>query len=454
MMTPNETTQQHARTFRFDDDNDLFGRKIIAENIIKLLEAGDEFFPLVIDGGWGTGKTTFVKRFKTLCEEKKIGRIVYVNAFQADHADDPFMMILAAVINSIKDSASRDKTIDNISSKVPIIGTKILKFGASVICNKVIGVDYEIAKDMLTTLSRDDLLSASKVLLEDYIDSYRNVSELKKILSDLLENGRIVIIIDELDRCRPDFAVGVLEAAKHIFDIKDVNFIFAANLEQIKKSLQNRYGDLVSVDQYLQKFIGHSTELPNSEIPPKTYLSFLLAKNNEIAVVLDKHIEFINIIMELNNVSFRDIEKILKNIKILLLKKRCSLLSDKNHPLKELIWDIKIFAAVVYTLKFSLSKNMEAENIRKEDLLSALDTDIKKEYSNNRNLFLIKEAINSGIAFTKPKNECTDIQRVFYDIEKQMPTCHERVRKIITDTFNELRYLHDIPADLYPQEEL
>ena len=83
-----------------------------------------------------------------------------------------------------------------------------------------------------------------------------------------------------------------------------------------------------------------------------------------------------------------------------------------------------------------------------------MDTDIKKEYSNNRNLFLIKEAINSGIAFTKPKNECTDIQRVFYDIEKQMPTCHERVRKIITDTFNELRYLHDIPADLYPQEEL
>ncbi len=328
MMNPNQTTQQQEKRPCFDDDNDLFGRKIIAENIIKLIETGDEFFPLVIDGGWGTGKTTFVEKLATLCTEKDTAHVVYVDAFQADHTDDPFMMILAAVINSIKDNDTRNETIDNISSKLPALGGKLVSIAATAVLKNFTGIDGTTIENIVSLCSSDDLLSTSKVLLRNYVDSYANVSALKEILLGLAKEKRIIIIIDELDRCRPDFAVGVLEAAKHIFDAKGINFIFAANLEQIKKSLKHRYGDLVSEDEYLDKFIGYCIEFPEKAddqdivTNASKYLEDLISKmpqGNE-RKVFECYKDVIIPIIEINKPSLRTLEKVIKYIKILCIK--------------------------------------------------------------------------------------------------------------------------------------
>ena len=86
-------------------------------------------------------------------------------------------------------------------------------------------------------------------LLQDYLDQRETKDRLREELTRLSaavaeETGRpLVFIIDELDRCRPTFAIELLERVKHIFDVPDLVFVFGVNRAEICKSLQSG-GDL------------------------------------------------------------------------------------------------------------------------------------------------------------------------------------------------------------------
>ncbi|MDO6804915.1 P-loop NTPase fold protein, partial [Wenyingzhuangia sp. 1_MG-2023] len=72
----------------------------------------------------------------------------------------------------------------------------------------------------------------------------------------------IVIFIDELDRCRPDFAVQMLEVIKHTFDVVNVKFVLVTNTKQLRAAINHRYGPLVDAQRYLDKFLKFSVRLP------------------------------------------------------------------------------------------------------------------------------------------------------------------------------------------------
>lgn len=88
-------------TFDVQDD---YNRLPIAENLIKLLTSEIKLSPIVIDGGWGTGKTEFC--YKTINLLKKFNpdyEPIYIDAFKSDHADEPLVTLLAAVLNILPD---------------------------------------------------------------------------------------------------------------------------------------------------------------------------------------------------------------------------------------------------------------------------------------------------------------------------------------------------------------
>lgn len=74
----------------------------------------------------------------------------------------------------------------------------------------------------------------------------------------------IVIVIDELDRCRPDYALAVLEVIKHFFAVPKVHFILGINGEALESSVRARYGVDVDAESYLRKFINASFSLPRA----------------------------------------------------------------------------------------------------------------------------------------------------------------------------------------------
>lgn len=77
---------------------------------------------------------------------------------------------------------------------------------------------------------------------------------------------KLVIIIDELDRCKPLFAIQTLEIVKHFLDVKDVVFIFAVDLEQLSHSVESIYGFGMDASGYLCKFFDYITKFPQSNM--------------------------------------------------------------------------------------------------------------------------------------------------------------------------------------------
>jgi hypothetical protein len=88
-----------------------------------------------------------------------------------------------------------------------------------------------------------------------------------KALTGEGENARkIVFIIDELDRCRPDYALNLLEIIKHFFTVPNVHFVLGVNLKELENSVKARYGANITADKYLQKFVSLTMTLPNSSV--------------------------------------------------------------------------------------------------------------------------------------------------------------------------------------------
>lgn len=96
---------------------DEFSREKVAEKVIKLLKSDIDISPMVIDGDWGTGKTEFCRKLINKMDAEQESdenyKLLYIDAFQADHADNPLMTILAAVLNAIpkEDQEQKDSLL-------------------------------------------------------------------------------------------------------------------------------------------------------------------------------------------------------------------------------------------------------------------------------------------------------------------------------------------------------
>lgn len=143
----------------------------------------------------------------------------------------------------------------------------------------------------------------------------------KEFLSDIAINHtpgkRIVFVIDELDRCRPDFALDLLENIKHLFSVSGVTFLLVMNRKQLEESVKCRYGIGIDSVTYLQKFINVWLSLPRSGGKYKqddgiTYLVSSFGVMNE-----GKNVKYETAFLTLKCLvkhlkpSFRDIERIL-----------------------------------------------------------------------------------------------------------------------------------------------
>lgn len=101
-------------------------------------------------------------------------------------------------------------------------------------------------------------------LLKQHEDRNKNTNALKEKLSEITKDKKLIIIVDELDRCRPDYAMAMLESIKHIFSETGILFILSTNLEQLKKSILHHYGISGNEQRYLDKFVSYTFNLQDS----------------------------------------------------------------------------------------------------------------------------------------------------------------------------------------------
>lgn len=177
---------------------------------------------------------------------------------------------------------------------------------------------------------------AQETCMDDKIKEFKQYKEslrkIKKILESIAKERKIILLIDELDRCKPLFAIKLLETIKHIFNVKNMSFVFALDMTQLSYSVEKVYGTKIDAAGYICRFFDYITKMPTPDT--RTYIKYLMEKKPLIrkefnfsrkedfyASTLSRNkVTFIDLLQECVDkyqLSLRDINTIYQNFTIL-----------------------------------------------------------------------------------------------------------------------------------------
>lgn len=357
---------------------DEFTREPIAEKIIKLLDSAIDVSPMIIDGKWGTGKTEFCFKLKNLIEADNLNnyKVGYVNAFQADHANEPLLTLIAEVAGFYGEDDDRRKSfIKNAIPYLRLVSGIGIKAIASLAFGKYaadIPDEFQEGMEAIEEGSDSFIDQSLESMIKDQVEAAKNLSTLKEALKNIAATNPVILLIDELDRCRPDFAVMMLETIKHVFDVENVQIILITNAEQLKATIKHSYGSETDSHSYLYKFFKYQINLPttskgteNQSIENNvTYFRATVQASNVIPQEFKEN-EFIYEIptfLDLSKLSLRNIEQIVRCIETLIIFEN----EDRSkEPIPEQI--IMVLLSFTYMAKKELLEEITKGEIHISD---------------------------------------------------------------------------------------
>ena len=225
--------------------NDVLGRESQVKAFCAVLAGIEAPAVLSLDSGWGTGKTAFVKMCTAWMRSEASPHtdvaVAEFNAWTEGYTSDPLKDIVEAVTSQITDA------------------------------------DTEHQRKIARRLEHQAAIVASGGMIPDSIideedGPRRSIARFKRTLQSFVTEGggRLVVFIDELDRCRPDYAIGVLEKVRHIFDVAGVVVVLAVNRKALEQAVGVIHGS-EDAERYLRRFVDQSTRLtdPSNDITGK-----------------------------------------------------------------------------------------------------------------------------------------------------------------------------------------
>lgn len=278
----------HKQPFANDYSGKLEG---FAKNLTAFIEGKAKNKPLVISlsAPYGMGKTTFIDMWgQWLTNEGKIA--IKYDAWQEDYCENALLSILATINEQLKFFVKDSKIVSDIKKAGFKLGVKclpaIIKFIVSAGA-EYIGISESFAKLMKDLSGLADLEKASELVakvkketkkeITDFvlkeIDSHKSkaesVSGFKSAMRSIFADGThktLFFFVDELDRCKPVFALSIIESIKHFFDVENVCFILVSNQKVLFDMFRKTYGHSFESEDYFERFIDRHITLPTPEL--------------------------------------------------------------------------------------------------------------------------------------------------------------------------------------------
>jgi predicted KAP-like P-loop ATPase len=230
---------------------DLFNRKDFGDSLSSLISNIEDNIVLCIDAPWGDGKTTFAKMWTAdLLRQGK--HCIYFDAYEHDYSDDPYVSFCTEIISLAETAfdgiSAIQKLKEDFKTKAKRIGGKLLCTGTRIgVKAFTLGIIKDSDIDALSSI-KEDLADSSSVAISNYVGkAFDDYASSKESLSDFRakltalgaavkeeQELPLLIVVDELDRCRPDFALSLIERIKHLFSTKNVCFVLLVNLAQLQ----------------------------------------------------------------------------------------------------------------------------------------------------------------------------------------------------------------------------
>ena len=420
--------------------NDTLGREENITVLTQFITSFEQSIVLCIDGGWGQGKTTFIKMWQQYLNNQHIPTI-YFNAWENDYTDDALIALIGEISLSIEKLKVQDKTkAEKIIAPIYKYAAKFAKAVAPSAANlsiKAISGGLTNADELAKTLSALGE-SLVKEQIKKYEESRRTLSKFKEELSKLAQcytggdkQKPLVIFIDELDRCRPDFAIEVLEKAKHLFNVDNIIFVLATDKTQLGHSIRAVYGQGLDVNGYLRRFIDFDYLLPLSNRKYITHLinKFSLEKYFQTKDTNVPASEFLVDIVHKYTLSLREQEALCNIFNVVIRTKI-------NIRLKN--WTLIIFIfLIILKLKFpDIYKNLGNKNFSDflDETIKNIDSHCASD-DKNSNYYL--ELLEFLLLKTSP---------YIYDLYSSEDEIEQNVRKFNFDE-NKIERLIDIEIE-------
>ncbi len=245
-------------------EGDALNRVPFATNLSKLI-VGLKGGVIALDGEWGSGKTWFGERVATSLRETHQVKTIWLDTFAADWHDDPALSLLAEIADQLPDN-KREKFVVAAAPIAMKIVSGGAKAGWQALSNWA-GIDGKVTDQLFETIQGSGEAYIKK-RIKDLSERKKSLSAMKALLKGAVEEsgGKLVVFVDELDRCSPAYAIRFLERIKHLFDVDGVVFVLLWNRTQIQQAVKVFYGQDTDGLMYLDRFVDYPVQLPNHHL--------------------------------------------------------------------------------------------------------------------------------------------------------------------------------------------
>lgn len=294
--------------------NDATGRNQALYLFLKMLSEQDGPWSVAIDAQWGYGKTFFVKQVQYLIdsinqvdkiEDLAVGNLgtdikldtnkiqyntVYFDAWEHDNDDDPIL--------SLTNEIAQTKWV---------------------MTNELFKLAFEVCRVGLKLATNIDIKKISESFNDwKNFEDWKNFQKSKKDRQDgftealnklITKSGKkIIFFIDELDRCKPTYAIKLLERVKHYFGNENITFVVSMNIKELQKTVRKYYGEEYDGEHYLYRFFDIFLELPAPNL--KNYYKMLF-ENKDFSIDRTFYGSYCNYLVSQFNFSLRDLNQFL-----------------------------------------------------------------------------------------------------------------------------------------------
>ena len=342
-------------------------RKRLEKTLISLCKSHRGGLSIALDAEWGEGKTVFARKLHESL--KNMGYIsVYFDAHLNEFTGDPFLDMATAVQDELVNYS--DVGNENILASTK----KLLRITAGVsarIAFRTIVGSYlqETVIDRVSQANSvvSDVTNKFEELVEGKIserslaltavEEFRN--ELEKFTD---ENKKLIVLVDELDRCRPNYSLRVLETVKHIFSVKGVIFITFVHREQLEISIRSEYGSEIKSAKYLQKFISHwlrfsANREENNDLVTRYCENCLHESGCKDSEVTRYIILLVSDFNEGMHFTFREVEQIIFCVCLVYTR-----FIEEGRLWGRIVSDAAVYCAVLKIRAFDEYKNVVSKN--------------------------------------------------------------------------------------------
>ena len=241
--------------------HDLLGRREQVQFLTSMVSNLEGPCTMAVNEAWGTGKTTFLRMWGQYLRDEGFA-VVHFNAWETDFTGEPFVALAAEISEGLKDwqEGTAKPSIEKVTRAAKVAARWVVPGVIRMVAGAIPIAGGEIGQ-VASTLAAQ--------LLDDYPEGRQSIRdfrvELQAMVDALWKNNDqkpLVVLIDELDRCRPSYAIELLETCKHIFSIDHAVFILAVNRTELAHSVKVPYGAQFDAEGYLRRFFDHEIVLP------------------------------------------------------------------------------------------------------------------------------------------------------------------------------------------------